>query len=70
MRCCYHKNSKTWDNQDIYHNFPLNRLVYNAVMHPNDADEIANSVDPDQTAHLEQSDLVLTCLLSPDCPNI
>ena len=25
-------------------------LVYNAAMHPNDTDEMASSVDPDQTA--------------------
>ena len=32
-------------------------------MHPNDADEMENSVDPDQTAPKEQSDLGLPCLL-------
>ena len=32
-------------------------------MHPNDADEMENSVDPDQTAPKEQSDLDLPCLL-------
>ena len=31
-------------------------------MHPKDADRIANSVDPDQTAPVEQSDLGLHCL--------
>ena len=33
-------------------NFPKNRTVWfnNAVMHPKDADGMANSVDPDQTA--------------------
>ena len=35
-------------------------------MRPNDADEMANSVDPDQ----EQSDLGLHCLLRPVCPKI
>ena len=30
---------------------------------------IANSVDPDQTAHAEQSDLGLHCLFRPICPN-
>ena len=34
------------------------------VMHPNDADGMANSVDPDQTA-APQSDLGLHCLLRP-----
>ena len=39
-------------------------------MHPKDADEMANSVDPDQTAYLQkQSDLGLHCLLRPICPN-
>ena len=36
------------------------------VMHPNDAEGIANSVDPDQTAP-EQSDLGLHCLPRPIC---
>ena len=31
-------------------------------MSPNDADGMANSVDPDQTAPQEQSDLGLHCL--------
>ena len=38
--------------------------LYNGVMSPNDADEMANSVDPDQ----EQSDLGLHCLLRSICP--
>ena len=29
---------------------------YNAIMHSKDADEMVNSVDPDQTAPQEQSD--------------
>ena len=33
-------------------------------MHPNDAEGIANSVDPEQ----EQSDLCLQCLPRPVCP--
>ena len=42
-------------------------------MHPKDAEGIANSVDPDQTAPLgavleEQSDLGLHCLPRPICP--
>ena len=37
-------------------------------MHPKDAEEIANSVDPDQTAPEEQSDLGLHCLPRPVCP--
>ena len=45
-------------------------------MHPKNADEMANSVDPDQTAPddqtapQEQSDLGLHCLLRPICSNI
>ena len=35
-----------------------------------DADGMAKSVDPDQTAPREQSDLGLHCLLRPICPNI
>ena len=42
---------------------------YNAVMHPEDIDGMANSVDPDQTAPEEQSDQGLHCLLRPICPN-
>ena len=43
------------------------------VFHPKDADGIANSEDPDQTAPrirllLEQSDLGLHCLPRPICP--
>ena len=36
-------------------------------MSPNDADGMANSVDPDQTAPLE-TDLGLHCLPRPICP--
>ena len=42
---------------------------YNVVMHPKDADGMANIVDPDQTAPSEQSDLGLHCLLGPIVPN-
>ena len=35
-----------------------------------DAQRMANSVDPDQTAPLEQSDQNLHCLLRHTCPNI
>ena len=35
-----------------------------------DANEMANHVDPDQTAFLEQSDLGLNCLLKSVCPYI
>ena len=39
-------------------------------MPPKDVDRMANSVDPDQTAPLEQSDQNLHCLLRHTCPNI
>ena len=38
-------------------------------MSPKDADGMANSVDPDQTALEEQSDLGLHFLLRPISPN-
>ena len=43
--------------------------MYNAVIYSKDADGTADSVDPDQTAPKEQSDLGLHCLLRPVCPN-
>ena len=48
----YRKNSKIWDTSNNCHNCPKNRKVWCniALMHPKDADGIANSVDPDQTA--------------------
>ena len=44
--------------------------LYYIVMGPKDAEGIANSVDPDQTAleEQEQSDLGLHCLPRPFCP--
>ena len=39
-------------------------------MSPNDAEGIENSVDPDQTASLGQSDLGLHCLPRPICLKI
>ena len=37
-------------------------------MSPKDADRMANSVDPDQTGPLEQSDQGLHCLPRTNCP--
>ena len=37
---------------------------YNAVMYPKDANEMGNSIEPDQTA-----DLGLRCFLRPICRN-
>ena len=51
----YRKNSKIWDTPNNCHNCPKNRKVRCniALMHPKDADGMANSVDPDQTASSE-----------------
>ena len=51
----YRKNSKIWDTSNNCHNCPKNRKVWRniALMHPKDADGMANSVDPDQTASSE-----------------
>ena len=45
-------------------NYPNIRTVrfYHTSMHPKDADRMANSVNPDQTAPFEWSDLGLHCL--------
>ena len=49
------KNSKIWDTSNNCHNCPKNRKVWCniALMHPKDADGMANSVDLDQTASSE-----------------
>ena len=51
----YSKNSKIWDTSNNCNNCPKNRKVCCniALMHPKDADGMANSVDPDQTASSE-----------------
>ena len=51
----YRKNSKIWDTSNNCQNCPKNRKVWCniALMHPKDADGMANSVDPDQTASSE-----------------
>ena len=51
----YRKNSKIWDTSNNGNNCPKNRKVCCniALMHPKDADGMANSVDPDQTASSE-----------------
>ena len=51
----YRKNSKILDTSNNCHNCPKNRKVWCniALMHPKDADGMANSVDPDQTASSE-----------------
>ena len=42
---------------------------YNLVTHLKDADGMANSIGPDQTAPKEQSDLGLHCFHRSICPN-
>ena len=63
----YRKNPKIWDTRKICYNHPkiLTKWLFHRVMCPKDADVMANSVDPDQTA---QSDLGLHCLPRPVCP--
>ena len=50
----YHKFPKYSDTQNICCNHfkNLTMWLYHRVMSPNDADRMANSVDPDQTAPL------------------
>ena len=59
----YRKNPKNWDTWKICCNHPKiwTRWLYCRVLHPKDADGIANSVDPDQTALFAQTYL-------PICP--
>ena len=51
----YRKNSKIWDTSNNCHDCPKNWKIWCniALMHPKDADGMANSVDPDQTASSE-----------------
>ena len=47
--CFYGKNK---ENSQNYPQYPLlSGALYCVVTHPKDADGMANSVDPDQTAH-------------------
>ena len=57
---------KNLDIRKICCNHPKNfcKMLYSRVMHPEDADGIADSVDPEQ----EQSELGLHCLPRPVCP--
>ena len=52
LLCMYRKNSKIWDTSNNCHNCPkIGKVWCNiALMHPKEADAMANSVDPDQTA--------------------
>ena len=62
----YRKFPKYLDTQNICcnHSKILTMWLYRRVMSPNDADGMANSVDPDQTA----PDLGLHCFSRPVCP--
>ena len=72
--CVYRKAPKNLDTRKNYCNYLNIWLIwiFHGVMHLNDADGMANSVEPDQTAPLGavQSDLGLHCLLRPVCPKI
>ena len=50
----YGKSCKYWDIYNSYHNCPKNLTVWfsSAAVQSRDADGMANSVDPDQTAPL------------------
>ena len=50
----YRKNPKISDTRKFCCNLPKigTRWLYRRVLHPKEADNIANSVDPDQTAPL------------------
>ena len=52
LNWAYRKFPKYWDAQKncCNHSKIWTMLLYHRVMSPNDADGIANSVDPDQTA--------------------
>ena len=59
----YRKFPKYSDTQKIccYHSKILTMWLYHRVMSPNDADGMANSVDPDQTA----PSLIWVCTVCP-----
>ena len=61
----YRKFPKYSDTQKICRNHSKiwTMWLYHRVMSPNDADRMANSADPDQTAPLD-----LHYLLRPNCP--
>ena len=66
VRKMYRIFPKYSDTQNICcnHSKILTMWLYHTVMSPNNADGMANSVDPGQ----EQSDLGLHCLPRPICP--
>ena len=58
------ESSKYWDTYNNCSNCSKNRTdwFHQAVKHPKDAGRMAISVNSDQTAPLEQSDLGMHCL--------
>ena len=63
----YRKSPIFWEAQNVWCNHPKihTKRLYHRVMHPKDADSIANSEDPDPTA--PQSALGLHYLPRPIC---
>ena len=50
--CCYPEKKKNGTPETMsYIVLKMEQWFYSAAMQPNDADGMANSVDPDQTAH-------------------
>ena len=62
----YHKNPKISDIRKFAVITLKVEQLFLRVMHPKDAEGIANSIDPDQLE--EQSDQGLHCLPRPVCP--
>ena len=60
----YRKTSKNWDTPEEKNIITpkMEFWCFVAVRRPKDADGMANNVDPDQTAPVDQSDLGLHCL--------
>ena len=48
----YCKNPKNSDSRKIFCNHSNTKCLFHRVLHPKDADQMANSVNPDQTAPL------------------
>ena len=63
----YHKVTKFWDTRKLCCNLPQiqTKRPKLRVCYQNDANEIANSEDPDQTAP-SRSSLIWVCTVCPD----
>ena len=70
LKSKYRKVPKFSDSRKLYCNLPKIQTKTPSlwVFRHKDANGIANSEDPDQTAPKEQSDLGLHCLPRPICP--